>query len=376
MAKSQKRRGPLRDPKSTVKIACAYKHCRCPRDVKNVSSSLRLTKTEAKASQCRAVRSHCAELRFCCEAHLRICKAEAKSTQQGQREVLDESQLPHFFQACLRAGYPWLAVLTLLQTMLGERADCARQIQVSWFADLDYSLGKPAQIRIQKVNRKTVRRTTPLAKDFAHALFNWMHHEPLRGAGNTTWPYQGQDLSLDEMYLFPGMLTRGRNHGQRNWRRPVSERGYLKAISVVAMLLEKERGLSSGGHVMEGVDLRKLGTHTFKASGITLMREHGHAPKVVSAIAATSTETIDRYYERPTAKRQRRCVEDSFAHVFSHPTGTSVAITDSKPALSASAAVDGRVLPPRRAKFCSECGKRRLCEEHVYCPFCRNTYDT
>ena len=101
----------------------------------------------------------------------------------------------HNYVTSLKLAYvqatPWLAVLTLLQTMLAERADCARQIQLSWLKDLDYSLGKPAQIRIKKVNLKTVCRTTPLAKDFAHALFDWMHHEPLRGAGKTQWAVPG-----------------------------------------------------------------------------------------------------------------------------------------------------------------------------------------
>ena len=350
-------RGPARGLNSTIKVACAYKLCKSGRDCKNVSENLRASRKELLQDKCRAIRSHCAEVRFCCSKHLNLCTTGAKPQKRGQREELTDTQMSHFLRTCLTCGYPWLAVLSMLQTVVCERTDCMRNVQVGWFRGLDPQSGQPPMLAIPAVNEKTKPREVPLPSELSRSLHMWINSQPLQGQASTTWPFQGQDLSRSTAILFPGMIISGPSHGKRDWQQPVSERGYLKAVTVVAAFLEKERQESRRAnvpHCMEGVSLRKIGTHSFKATGVTLLRENGHSAKVASAIAGTSEETIERYYHRATRQRQRKASEETFSQIAQAPGSNS----------------DSPEVPARTVNFCSMCGKERLRAEFCFCPYC------
>ena len=368
MARSLKTRGPKRSKTSVVKMRCALKTCRSPKDVKNIAARLRVRKDQVLLSKCRAIKANCAVVRFCCLEHLQRCRAKKASRKQGPRETLDHRQLPVFFQACLNAGYPWLAVLTLLQCILAERADAARQCRVQWFENLDVRSGNPPKINWEKVNGKSTARPIPLPDAFAQNLFTWMYQQPLEGAGHTRWPFPGQDMQLPASYLVPGMNL---SSHKRDWTKPISERGYLKAIGVVANLLEKERQAARAAntvHPMDGVDLEKLGTHTFKASGVTIMKDHGHSTKVVSAISATTPETLEKFYERATPKRQRQAVNNSFASVCCETrAGSASGSMRDKPTIADTST-------QRVAKFCSQCGTKRGQLSWSFCPICGHRF--
>ena len=51
--------------------------------------------------------------------------------------------------ACVSVGCPWVAVLTLLQFVCGERADCMRQARVGWLRHMDPHDEILATVRIE-----------------------------------------------------------------------------------------------------------------------------------------------------------------------------------------------------------------------------------
>ena len=175
-------------------------------------------------------------------------------------------------------------------------------------------------------------------------------------------------MQLPASYLFPGVNL---SSHKRDWTKPISERGYLKAIGVVANLLEKERQAARAAntvHPMDGVDLEKLGTHTFKASGVTIMKDHGHSTKVVSAISATTPETLEKFYERATPKRQRQAVNNSFASVCCETrAGSASGSMRDKPTIADTST-------QRVAKFCSQCGTKRGQLSWSFCPICGHRF--
>jgi hypothetical protein len=119
-----------------------------------------------------------------------------------------------------------------------------------------------------------------------------------------------------DSFLFPGFRPGGRDDGARQWDKPVTRRGYLDRLkSMCAPALEAERAaaLRRGvSHPFQGYDLAKLGTHSMKRTAVTTLKDGLVSSAVVAAICGTTAKTLDRTYDEPTARRQKRAVEECF----------------------------------------------------------------
>ena len=192
---------------------------------------------------------------------------------RGGRECLDQDQVVHLFNTLVRRDDPWAAVLMLMQMQCAERADCCRQSRRGWFHDLDPHAGQPANVQIPKVNGKTVPRTIPVHKTFADLLHQWLSGNPLKGP-MSQWPWEGQDTQASTAMLFPGRVRGGVDN--RHWGVSVSRRAYLLKVTAAAedILAERAEHRRSGKpHPFDECDLTRLGTHSFKKTGVSLLRD-------------------------------------------------------------------------------------------------------
>lgn len=124
------KRGPQRGRNSAIKVRCAYKKCRSGRDCKNISEALRARRVDVDLAMRRAVRSHSACIRFCCDAHLQKCTGKTQMQERGAREVLDVEQVAVLFKTLVSNNAPWAAVLMLFQVVLAERCDAMRSVKM------------------------------------------------------------------------------------------------------------------------------------------------------------------------------------------------------------------------------------------------------
>eukprot|EP00971_Amphidinium_carterae_P334374 6469622-Amphidinium_carterae.2 len=274
---AKQRHGPLRAEGSIVKIRCGLKRCRSKRDVKNIAKSLQVPADSAalQPALCRSIRSHTKVVKFCCRAHMEKATRGQQAAQRGQREVLDISQLQFLFHKLVQHNFCWTAVLPLtMSLLLAERADCARRVTLEWLQNIDAD-GREALIAVPRCNGKTKARVVPLPCWFAQQLHKWLYKAPLRGP-SSQWPFPNQDLQKKTAPLFPGAVP-GKGT-DRQWKHPVSERGYLKVLKTVAATIGKERAATRSKdpqhkHIMDEVSLSMIGTHTFKRSGVTIMKD-------------------------------------------------------------------------------------------------------
>ena len=152
-----------------IKMKCAYKHCHSGKSVKGVGDKLQAKRDMVDLSMTRTLRSHASTIRFCCIAHKSFCMLREQKglvKKRGQREVLNSNQISYLFHMMIKNDQPWVAVAMLFQVVCGERADAIRQAQVGWLEGiLDISdPGKPAGLRIPKVNKKTLPRLVSWSK--------------------------------------------------------------------------------------------------------------------------------------------------------------------------------------------------------------------
>lgn len=220
----------------------------------------------------------------------------------------------------------------LLQLFLGERCDCARQATTSWFKHfkMDDFTGWP-EVEIPKVNGKTCPRKIPLNPQFAHLLWGWMVKEPL-ASDCRCWPVEGQNLNIaiekeTDQYLFCGFTGFGLNDPV--FKQPVSERAFFKQLQRAVEILKHERQVAhhrQQSHVFDDVDLSLIGTHSWKKTAVTLMKEQKVSTSVISAITGTSVRILDEVYDVPTQRRQRHMVKQVFGPVVGNilKTGDSL----------------------------------------------------
>ena len=64
-----------------------------------------------------------------------------------------------------------------------------------------------------------------------------------------------------------------------------------------------------------GPPIDRLGTHTFKRSAMTLMKDTCTSTALVGAIAGTTAKTLDRIYDAPTWRRQQTLAVRAFTQV-------------------------------------------------------------
>ena len=218
-------------------------------------------------------------------------------------------------------------------------------------------------VHIPKVNGKTKARSIPLSTDFAEVLHRWLRVSPLSGPQGCQWPWIGQTVDDVRLPLFPG--RRGGPGIRRMWQTPISERGYLARLRDVSQRLQRERAESKTAgrpHAFDGVDLVRVGTHTFKRTGVTLLKDAGNSTAVVAMIAGTTAKTLGKFYDAPTEKRQRRAVTGAF--------GAVIGLVEVE-ATAANSSADG---PSEAARLCSMCGQKRSDLSWVVCPWCGRSY--
>ena len=381
-----------------MKIRCAYRRCRSQRCVKNVGREARAARTDVNADLCRYLHPAAKVVRFCGQVHRKLCSTRTAEA-RGQREALDLQQYSALFYTLVRLGAPWAAALTLLQLVCGERADCTRQARVGWLKHLDPSDDYPATIRIPKTNGKTKAREIPIAPPVAALLHRWMA-EGLRQPGGVQqqWPFLNDPQPQSpRRFLFPGKACMG-----RDWCRPVTVRGYRSKLAEAAVVLQRERATNKRrgtSHPFDEFPLDRLGTHSFKRSAVSLMKDTCTSTALCGAIAGTTAKTLDRVYDMPTLKRQQALVARAFGPVASSlqreegeaalPPRVAKRRAKKKPGSPASASA-----PPRRqsgarkgqggareeqdgaplAKFCAACGKRREEPSWACCPWCGHRF--
>ena len=61
----------------------------------------------------------------------------------------------------------------------------------------------------------------------------------------------------------------------------------------------------------------KLGTHSFKYTGVSLMKDVSSSTALVGAVAGTSAKTLDRIYDSATIPRQLSMVAQAFRNLRS-----------------------------------------------------------
>ena len=341
------KRGPKRANNSSRKMSCTWKSCRSGRDVKNVAAGLTAKLSEVDISKCRSLRSSCQQVRFCCAEHKNHCLKKAPANPRGKRECMDEAQCRSLWTCLLQqVQCPWAAILFLMQLCLGERAEAATSVRVSWVQNLQEEHGNPCYIQIpDDVNGKTKARRVPLLQSFANLLRGWMYASPLVTPDGKQWPFPEQPLQDPQCCLFPGLQVRG-NKMTRTWTQPITTRAYLKKLREAADILHKERAdmLSRGlPSVWEETDLARLGTHSTKRTCVSLLKDQCRSSAVVGAICGTTPATLDREYDAPTQKRQRLALRHALGPVF-----------------------DGDVVNV----FCTNCRTERQSTQWIYCPAC------
>ena len=168
--------------------------------------------------------------------------------------------------------------------------------------------------------------------------------------------------------LFPGMAARGPKCKLRDWDQPVSVRGYRKRPARAASRSELQRRSQKRRrqvHPFDDFPLDRLGTHSFKRSAVTLMKDTCTSTALVGAIAGTTAKTLDRVYDTPTLKRQQALVERAYAPVAD-------VLTCPPPPPAATRARSRQAGLP--ARFCSQCGKVREAPSWACCPWCHRRF--
>ena len=105
---------------------------------------------------------------------------------------------------------------------------------------------------------------------------------------------------------------------RRNWARPISVRGYQRKLTEAAQVLQEERAANarrSRSHPFDGLPLDRWGTHSFKRSAVTLIKNACTSTALCGSIAGTTARTLDRVYDTPTLKRQQALVARVFGPV-------------------------------------------------------------
>ena len=129
--------------------------------MKNNGKATTAARSAINEAMCRELHGACRLVRFCGPSHKRLCMAGPDSAKRGPREGLDIEQYSCLFATLVGMGAAMMAVVTLLQIVCGERADCICRGRVRWLRHLDPKDSSPATCQIEKVNGKTVARHAP-----------------------------------------------------------------------------------------------------------------------------------------------------------------------------------------------------------------------
>ena len=379
-------RGPTRQSDQCC-IPCAYSKCKSGLDVKNVGSKLTLDRGQVAETACRpGLRKDCKTVRFCCEKHkLKCLSAEANIKRRGPREPLDSAQIIDLAHVLREEGAPWAVVVMLLQLQCGERGGCMVQAKFGWLKDLSPHSADSPCIEIPKVNGKTKPRIVPLIPDFATLLHGWINGEPLRGGQcygcNSQWPFTNQSTDADT-FMFPSASVQG----FMDWSKHVTRHGFHKRLRKAADRLRFVRGFhrqhlanaaegSQPPSTWENYNFTKLGTHSMKRSSISMMKDLCASTALVGSVAGTSAAVCDKYYDSPTAVRQRDMLTRTFGPLFRRVRGKTSQATGSKPQDYGPGKTSRDGNGKLKVSFCPACGKARQDATWKTCPWCSRTYE-
>ncbi len=148
------------------------------------------------------------------------------------------------------------------------------------------------------------------------------------------------------------------------------QNAYLDKLHQVSAMLQQERQQhrSRGeAHVFDGFPLGHLGTHSFKRSSVTMMKDQCASTALVGAIAGTTAKTLERVYDSPTMGRKQRLVTKDFAPLATRIYATTQASSSARIDASTSQASSS-------AACCRECGKIRAAASWKCCPWCTRLY--
>ncbi len=143
--------------------------------MKNIGKAGTAARVDINEVLCRPLSPVAQVVRFCSAGHKKLCTTQAQGC-RGQREALDIEQYALLFHAFVKMGCPWAAVLSLVQLVCAERADCTRNARVEWFQHFDPKDAQPPTIRIPRVNGKTKAREIPVAPKIAELVHHWQTH--------------------------------------------------------------------------------------------------------------------------------------------------------------------------------------------------------
>lgn len=323
-SKSGPQRGPGRRKGRSIGIFCANAKCRNKTtDCKN--KPFALSRAEVDESCCRSLRPQARLVKFCSQQHLELCRKKVVN-KRGGREALSTEQVSLFFATVVHECHaPWAGALLLVQLCLGDRADAARQASTNWFKNIDpHGKGLP-EANIPQVNGKTHPRCVPLPLSFARLLWSWITQKPLQSE-RAQWPLDAQDLHgavlrNEDRYLFCARTGSGKNKPVID--KPISERSFLKQIRKTCDILCKQRvehHRAEKTHTFDDVDLSKVGTHSWKKTAVTLMKDDHVSTSIISTVTGTSARTLDDVYDVPTQKRQRQVVDAILSPVMARVT--------------------------------------------------------
>lgn len=222
-------------------------------------------------------------------------------------------------------------------------------------------LAAPPSVEAPKVNGKTRPRSVSVSPAFAKVLHGWLYEEPLRGP-ESQWPFAGQLVEKAAANLFPGVV--GVGQGKRRWLKAVSQRRYLEQVRKAAQMLQRERaehrraGLDHAFNAFDECSLAHTGTHSFKRTGVSLLKDQCRSTAVVASISGTSKATLEKVYDTPTRKRQREASKAAFDAVVGEAQRKATKSQTQKVAI----------------KFCPRCGAAKEKADWVVRPFCGKAY--
>ena len=297
-------------------MKCAYRACSSYEDCRYTRFFLQREKVDLR--KCRqGLKENARKIRFCCADHMELCAIhsplERKSGKQGARAQMSAEQCKAFFNMCISVGKPWLAVLHRLQLETVQRGCVPCAALVGSLRKLSTS-GCGASLDVP-AHKTTPQHQVPLPQEFAKDMYKWLYITPLKGAHGTQWPWPGQPVHESHASLFPGLQTKGPSRGDRAWYRSVSTRSYNDALkNYVGAACQKEQlaaNQSGKASVFDGFDWNLLGTHTFRRTAIVVMTYAGISTNVIASLAGNTSATINKYYDTPSALRERSAINKS-----------------------------------------------------------------
>ena len=130
------------------------------------------------------------------------------------------------------------------------------------------------------------------------------------------------EAKADDAFLFPGLELSG-NSQCRTWSRPITSRGFRERLHQAAAIITKKRlpaWKAKQTHPFDEVDLRLLGSHSFKKTAVCLVKEQAISTPVMALLTGRTVKVLDDHYDQASAARIRIAVRKAISGVTEHVT--------------------------------------------------------